>query len=339
MSDFDFDELDRAVNNAFTADAPSQDDGLVETLDTTTSSNESTNQQPAATPATSSAHTPAASRSVPQKPQPQPQTQPVTTPAPAVRRSSGRFMDVVHPSSDMRSGFGGAPSTNTPVAARPQPAVSSPVAPAATLDELSQEDWQKPLESPFLSDAKVEKRPLGGEAPTSTEFDPLHLLEEPDDPRIEAETMPDPIDFAAQAQVSQAQDGTEPVKTSQPVPEAEAVTAEAPAAHSEVPVQAIDTSKQADTDDTAFGYGEGSFQPEATQESPAGPTSINQQYKEQPSSSPQSGAIYDTEAYHQPLAPVAKKKKPSFAILWILLILILGAGAGAAFYFYVLPLI
>lgn len=301
MSDFDFDELDKAVNGAISTDVST--DELVETLDTTVNDTPVDQTVAPASNATVQSTRPA---------------------APAARRSSGRFMDVVHPSSDMR------PGGEVPKIARPQttaPAVSAPAI-ESNSTEATLEDWQKPLESPFLTDAKVEKRPLGGEAPTTTDFDPIELLEEPDDPRIEAHAMPDPIDFAAQS--------TEEVPVSEPSAvieevaiEAEPVVAEQPAAHSEVPMHV--------ENDTAGGYGEGSFQPEADQDVPAGPTSIHQQYKEQPSSSKESGAIYDTEAYHQPLIPTVKKKKPSFAILWILLILILGAGASAAFYFYILP--
>ncbi len=300
MSDFDFDELDKAVNGAINPDVSTND--LVETLDTT-------NDTPAQGHVTPT--TPAAA------------SQAVRSTAPAARRSSGRFMDVVHPSSDMRPGSE-APKTVRPQTVTPV-AMASPVEPTSA--ETSLEDWQKPLESPFLTDAKVEKRPLGGEAPT-TNFDPIELLEEPDDPRIEAHAMPDPIDFATQS--SSEEPDTDLNATIEEVTvEAEPVVAEQPAAHSEVPMHA--------ENDTASGYGEGSFQPESVEDVPTGPTSIHQQYKEQPSSSKESGPIYDTEAYHQPLTPPVKKKKPSFAILWILLILVLGAGASAAFYFYVLP--
>jgi hypothetical protein len=74
-------------------------------------------------------------------------------------------------------------------------------------------------------------------------------------------------------------------------------------------------------------------------EVPAGPASITQQYTEQPSANQQSGSIYDTENYHQPLAHNAKKRSGAWVILWIFLLVILGAGAGVAFYFYVLPML
>lgn len=106
-----------------------------------------------------------------------------TVPAPTVtaapkRPSSGRFMDVVHPSSDMKTA-GSTPSLSVPE--RTQPVMPRPVAPAPapaqridtpptpapfvtppapTVLPETQPD-PKPL-TPFLPDAKVEKRPLGG---------------------------------------------------------------------------------------------------------------------------------------------------------------------------------
>ena len=90
MKDLDFDELDRAVNSAI-------------------------NPQPAA---------PAEPVAEPPAPETEPAVEPVTeppaptpvvsSPSPAARRSSGRFMDVVHPSSDMRAKANETPVTEAP---------------------------------------------------------------------------------------------------------------------------------------------------------------------------------------------------------------------------------
>ena len=72
---------------------------------------------------------------------------------------------------------------------------------------------------------------------------------------------------------------------------------------------------------------------------PTGPTSITQQYKEQPSSNQQSGAIFDTESYHQPVIKPAHKKSSWLIIVWILLLVLLGAAAGWAVYTFVLPML
>ena len=91
--------------------------------------------------------------------------------ATAVKRpSSGRFMDVVHPSADMRSAP--APdSLSQPIGPVPPKASQpvSPVAPVARSTPVSTSPanaTELVSASPFLTDAKVEKRPLGGEPPT-----------------------------------------------------------------------------------------------------------------------------------------------------------------------------
>jgi hypothetical protein len=67
----------------------------------------------------------------------------------------------------------------------------------------------------------------------------------------------------------------------------------------------------------------------------AGPTSIPQQYREEPNTGDKdNGGIYDTDSYHQPLAHPAKKKSGWLWVLWIVIILIIGAGGGAALYFF-----
>lgn len=260
MSDFDFDELDRAVSGALGGEEP-------------------------ASPRPAEPTAPAAQEKPVEKP----------APTPAMRRSSGRFMDVVHPSSDMRGR-----------SAPPAPVTQSPVvAPAASPepDEPTPEVVE-PAGSPFLPGAKVEKRPLGGPAPVpETGFieDSLapvpeeELLEAPDEPRIEAHTMPDPIDFAEQS-ASAASEETAP-----------------------------EASKE-----------EEHYVVEEPTETQVGPVAITPQYTERATTADAPGAIYDTEAYHQPLAHPAKKRSGVWVAVWILLLVILGAGAGAAAYLFFL---
>lgn len=317
MSDFDFDELDRAVNGVISdepvdtaSSAPAVDIPQRSTIDATPVS------------ATSSTSTPAPSA------------------APAVRRSSGRFMDVVHPSSDMRSG---TPASQVAPRQSPAPVAPKPVVEESAPDPFDAlEDWQKPLESPFLPDMKVEKRPLGGlsgETPSIADFDALELLEAPDDPRIEAHVMPDPIDFAVAPELEEAEAPSE--VPAEPTPESFPEIVAEPTTKEIIETPKVETSKPESAEITSHdsvGYGQGAFQTEP-QDVPVGPSSISQQYTEQPSTSPESGAIYDTEAYHQPLAVATKKKSGAWVILWIILIVLLGGGAGAAFYFYVMPML
>lgn len=301
MSDFDFDELDKAVAGVTNSPADVSSSSVSEPAE----------RAPLDTPA------PSFEKSEPAKN------------VPAARRGSGRFMDVVHPSSDMRS-------RSTPAFVSPSPLAAEPTvtsAPAESkekeadqFEEINAEEWSKPLETPFLPDAKVEKRPLGGFGPEPK----LALLEEPeeelkleapDELRLEETTLPDPIDFAAHvASLSSekedtgaldAQDVKEERVEEQTVEQLEDLKEPEP---STPPVLEVKTSSE-----------------------PVGPTSITQQYTEQPSLEQESGAIYDTENYHQPLAPVAKKHSSVLTVLGILGLVILGAGAGVAFYFFVLP--
>lgn len=264
MQDIDFDEIDRAVNSTMKPKSePKRDESTVSVNVSRSERSES---------------------------------------APAARRSSGRFMDVVHPSSDMRS--------STPERSAPRPSIQKP---EPKLPPKSNSDWpdpldfhgfnpdlpkkvssdqdaqpMKPLESPFLTDAKVEKRPLGAfseEKPVTPEKpkeEETPLLEAPDEPLLEAETKEET-----------PEDKSEPA--SEPMPAQDEIIA---------------------------------------------PVSITQQYKEQPSTDDQpSGAIFDTEAYHQPLSHPEKKRSGALIVVWILVLILLGAGIGAGVYFYVLPLL
>lgn len=302
MSDFDFDELDKAVSGVLGG--------------------------PADIPALAQPSTDASSRSVDDRPVvsvEQQRTAPRAGVVPAANRG-GRFMDVVHPSSDMRTP---APSQPEPAESQamglpriPKPPTFYPAGASrpiveyspAVEDAASKEpaDWSKPLESPFLPDAKVEKRPLGGTGSdfevsslsATPEEEPQELLEAPEEELLlEANTLPDPIEFASH----QADTPEEPPKEETPEPTV-------------LPVEALAPVSPAP-------------------EEPSTPIAITQQYKEKPSDEQESGAIYDTESYHQPLVKPPKKRSGAWTVLWIILLVLLGAGVGVACYFYVLPLL
>lgn len=237
-------------------------------------------------------------------PTPRDNTVPVKA-APAARRSSGRFMDVVHPSSDMRSSPAerSQPRSEEPVAAEtPAPTAETTAWPDPldfhgfksddTPEEAETLTPEKPLESPFLSDAKVEKRPLGA--------------------------------FSAVESTPAQESPVEEVAAEEPAnPEEEPALLEAPETE----------LLEATTEETPV-------ETEPAVEEPIGPTSITQQYKEQaPAEDQTSGAIYDTEAYHQPLAHPVKKKSGALVVVWVLVLLLLGGGVGAAVYFIVLPML
>ena len=311
MSDIDFDELDRAVNGVLgtndapapvtppvvdqTADEPITEAATITRVERTQLSPISTTPKPI-----------------------------VASTAPAARRSSGRFMDMVHPSSDMRSR-----NPDAPVVVKPE--TPAPTEPTATTDYPESPAWNEPLESPFLPDAKVEKRPLGGGEATHAEatsivdsFDFQGLLDEPEEDlleapepqeRIEATALPDPIDFAeANAAPVEA-----PVEVEEPPVKIEEVPVE-------VKPEIIETQPVVEA-------------PQPIIEEPTGPTSITPQYKEQASSNQESGAMYDTESYHQAVTAPVKKKSGWFTVVLIILLVILGAGGGFAMYTYVLPML
>lgn len=268
---------------------------------------------------------------------------PQTPPALAGRRSSGQFMDVVHPSSNMRRAPIKMPerpiNQNTTPEAPPTPAVVEPQ-PAETelptptipnsgwaeskndnedadidkinediTNELNHKSNESP-DTPFISGTKVEKRPLGAFStePPVPETEPVldtlgELGEKKDD------TLPDELqDELLSIESNESKSGPELQKEeSEPVEKTEIVE---------------------------------KTEPPAVENKPAVATSITQQYEEKPSTGDRdSGPIYDTNAYHKPLVPPAKKKSSWKIIIWILGILIIGVGAGVLVYYFVRPIL
>lgn len=403
MKELDFDELDRAVNTLMggvssSVQAPKSidDDTRTITIPSTLSGTAmpvmpafSTDAAtPAAQPASTAEVTPPARTDTPIIVDRQ------TTPSVAQRRS-GRFMDVVHPSSDMKNPSNDRQSMPTrtgptlqpitppsPVVEEIQPAPSEVViaqtpevvefaqsaiepatsadtpfveqsaaevtsewpdpladftldvptivtpaeleatvaealniAPVSVVDEADDDDdlftidseehaqEPEPQTSPFLADAKVEKRPLG--SATSDEL-----------------TTTDESDF-------------EHVSLTQANPESQLPANAVP---TEVPLPAeLQSDLIAVESDTTEGV---SVAAATVQSNPAqptvastGPTSIQQQYTEAKTSGDQTnGSIYDTDAYHKPLAHPIKKKSGWMWIIWVVIILLVGAGGGAALY-------
>lgn len=366
MKELDFDELDRAVSSLMSDTAGS-------VPDSSESPKEKTLDIPSSPTAKPTASFDALQPDVVKKAveQPSDDNAPANA-APAIRRSSGRFMDVVHPSSDMKQPTPQKPTTRQGVTISPAP---SPLVVPSTLPDVVADDkpkdveptqdtvseWPDPLDvagprgtdsnqdstltdlpvedkapltSPFLSDAKVEKRPLGG-AVTSAE--------QPSEPVADA-ALPEQDHSVADGASPEDQAVVNPIDFDTPLPEElqgnlvaiESGEAEATA------VSAPETSaaeKQTDHQSTASSTPEHPAKaliPDhfTNEDTPKGPASIAQQYKEEPKTGDQTnGAIYDTEAYHKPLAHPAKKSSGWLWIVWIILILAVGAGIGAALYY------
>jgi hypothetical protein len=361
MKELDFDELDRAVNTLMsdvskTPVPQASDDDTTTTLDI---------------PTTLSDDQPVPVFTPPVEPTVSSATLPRSIPAPAARRG-GRFMDVVHPSSDMKSvtaparpisrqGVTVAPSsvdrpveTTTPASvideapaapvesqAWPDPLdmvgyqrepdtttppveVSMPeLVSAAPLEELAAPvidevtpDEEQPLLTPFLSDTKVEKRPLG-----------TNSTDEPDHTPVSTAVVPESETPNAEDQLSA-------------MPELSPVVLPAELQTDVLSIESDTTTDTAqDVLTTSPNEAAGEIKTEATPEVavPTGPTSIQQQYTEQPSTGDQTtGGIYDTDSYHQPLAHPAKKKSGWVWVVWVLVLLILGAAGGAIAYLYLL---
>lgn len=371
MKELDFDELDRAVNTLM-SDVPKAEsaqqrgDSDSETILTIPTTLVDRQDVPGPSPVTQT-------------------TMPRTiSSAPPAARRGGRFMDVVHPSSDMKTafnsserpvsrqaamispivtperediaeaaaeapeklssdthsawpdpldmaGFSREPDTSIEIPPADVPSVP-PSEKSTDSDPLTREDMpttdaepsfeeapeELPLTTPFLADMKVEKRPLGTNSSDEPNHAPVTTASAPeaDTPNAESQlpAMPEPSPIALPAElqtdVLSIESDTTPLDAQ--MPEADEVSASA----SVVAIEAVTAD-------------------EVTASS--GPTSIQQQYKEKPSTGDQTlGGIYDTESLHQPLGHPAKKKSGWMWVVWVLILLVLGAAGGAAAYLYLL---
>lgn len=384
MKELDFDELDRAVNTLIsdvpkTADLPIEDRAIQTLVIPPTEES-----APAPIASAFARDAPLASGDSPVSIVPERER---ATTLPAARRG-GRFMDVVHPSSDMKTAANGAARLSSrrgvtiePGAQSMQPLVepaatgdpelesaTAPIADAAawpdpldmegyhrepdtstlpeqlaeqsvdapeastpdadatsfaepTLDPSVVEeeiaDEELPLISPFLSNTKIEKRPLGAGVADELNRAPVAsaTVAEVDVPDAANQLAPMPSDVPVQLPEELQNDlisiesggdsDVELVGDTETAPEVEPSVPEKPEA---APIDA-----------------------------PAGPSSIQQQYKEQPSTGDQdNGGIYDTANIHQPLAHPAKKKSGWLWVIWVFVLLVLGAAGGAAAYLYLL---
>lgn len=314
MKDLDFDELDRAVNSLITKapNGSTQDSNI-------------SNEKPSVDTN-------------------------ITPPTLAARRSSGRFMDVVHPSSDMRSSSPMPESKNNSIESSMPIVNSTPITTPATdkpmivEKPISKSDWpdpidfhesnqkkdQKPaqsededidkinneitktlsntsdesLESPFLSGAKVEKRPLGA---FSNEL-----------PVSNVEIMSD-------------EEKNDNKESNQDLENKEETVAPLPAElHQDLLKIEADSSTYPEKDSSVLTTKKPISTPELT-------TSIKQQYTEKPITSDQnSGSIYDTSSYHKNVVRPTKKKSGWMWVLWISILLVIGVGAGIVVYYFIL---
>lgn len=218
----------------------------------------------------------------------------------APRPPIGRFMDVVHPSSDMRTNTAAVqPSVAvTPAAAplpQPQPVVQEVAKPDTSTSQRTTIPEAASL-TPFLPDAKVEKRPLGGQISSNV-----------------TDTVPETTSI-----------NSEPVETSdntQKVLDATTIQGETSAE-----LQSIESTPVTNV-------------PDHMQESVRSVESVDTEQLTSPSgpaghdAPAADGAIYDVNNFHQPLDHPAKRKSGWGVVVIILIIIIVSGALGAAAYF------
>lgn len=325
MKEFDFDELDKAVSSLM-GDVPAAP------TDTSDTPAPPVSSKPAALPTNQptleqTVDTPSA---------------PVAAKPPATKRA-GRFMDVVHPSSDMktpsqprREGVAITPPT------APAPEETSTQEPKVSAPEVQPEDSLLPepdsLATPFLPDAKVEKRPLGSAGPSldeqmahelsnHKETPPAHILVESTSISDEKQTITEPAVVVSSKDETNAdtQKPAEPDNIALP-PELDGDLVAIEAGEKTGLTNTPETEQQPQKSDTAN---------LATSATASSQGSITQQYTEKPSSGDEShAAIFDSIADHPPLAHPKKQKSGWLWVLVIVILLTVGAAAGGAVYFF-----
>ncbi len=325
MKDIDFDELDRAVSSLMGAvpkDEPKTDDAT------------SSDIPPADTAVSSDSPEPAASN---------PQSD-----APAASKR-GRYMDMVRPSAksihktvrpsrvsrqapSLEPTAVSSPKEDTPEQPRRSVALmrssSSNTAPPEPAPPATSNDEDiRPLTSPFLPDAKVEKRPLGrpASAPSSSEEAPdtEEQAEEPiEEPAkeglvgfsedVDAQLPEQPLPAELDSELLSIETGNE-----YPLPGTEAKKEPAP----EPTPAPEDAPSQTSSEEPAI-------EPVRTPTV----TSIPQQYKVKQTKvdDAPSGTIYDAE----PLVHVPEKMPAWMTIIGIIGIILLGVAFGVAVYYF-----
>jgi hypothetical protein len=280
-------------------------------------------------------------------------------PVPKVQRpASGRFMDVVHPSSDMRTSTPtprlivperAVPGQQQPAAVPVVPPVEMPAPPLASSApeveasqegpivavETASETTDQPIESapltPFLPDAKVEKRPLGDMPGIVSSTDQPDSTDNETDQSADAPTVTNgevdetgyemgddsqlPLNASdfnekqtdAEKQLRAIEDGA------QPSPENDELEKQSDASP-EISVRAVESG---DTEGLSKAAQSGIIVNPVDETNPNNPDTD----------------IFDVKEYHQPLDHPVKQKSGWGTVLIIVIIIVICAGIGAATYF------
>lgn len=356
MKDLDFDELDRAVNSLMSnagSDTSSEPKEKVVTIPTTVATHDApqpssattsptTSTQPDAAAPTDSMRSPASlaarrggrfmdvvrpsSNMAPTAPNrvsregvpiAAPTAPTATLPEPVTTHEPGTTPEVDQEAPNVSSWPDPLDFHKDTTAAADSTATATATAQPAETSSVESSDAQDPLQSPFLADAKVDKRPLGAFAASPNVA-------------VDAFAAPPTTPDQPAATDETTQSEQQPVTPPTPAVLPDELKSDIVAIESDDGAVEIEKTEVTATIQP-------SVQPAAAATVSLGTTSIKQQYQEEPSTTPVEHApIYDSEPYHQPLTHPAKKKSGWLVVLLIFLLLILGAGAGAAIYFYVL---
>jgi len=322
VKELDFDELDKAVSNLMGSVAKPSD---------------GSDKKSPATPSAPSAAPVNAESPVVIPEAPRVELSPSTTERPSPRvavpmqRSSGRFMDVVHPSGDMKQSRPLTPPSREGIAITPRPSVSSavePVKPSAVSPILPASPDIMPDPISLAGSAKPSV------APVSTPNPDVTMLPKPDDKKAPAAIADSP--FLPDTKVEKRPLGNQPPTGGE---DKDALPSKIESTNNDdgnppAPLPAELANDLVTIESKELTAAHAPAVPELEKAIvPSGPTSITQQYREQPSSGDDShAAIYDAASVPQPLTHPPKKKAGWLWIIWVLLLLALGGGGAALLY-------
>lgn len=263
---------------------------------------------------------------------------PITEP-PVLKPRVGRFMDVMHPSADMRS----SSRSHNRSASKNHKHKKHPREKKAHLPPAWTDNTPAPSLTPFLPDAneKVEKRPLGGsvqpveatlnnveqekiqDAPQKS----LGISEQIVTPANEAEKKPvealgNPEDHASNDNSFEAVDPQLPAnpdmsKTSQSPEEKRLQEIESQEVTEPISEFELDAEDQATSSDIIDDSVQDSSEKDNTETKPQ-------------------NSIYDVKEYHQPIQHKEKQKSGWLVVIIIITIIVLTALLAAAGYYYYL---
>lgn len=355
MTDLDFDELDKAVASAMGTPSPANQPSAA--------GDEVVNVSTPASVNASAGLAIGERQSLGAKPSGFNSTPAPASPTPPAKRRTGRFMDMIHPSSDMKTFGASVPAK--PFAARPQD--SSSKLPSHPQDLLEPGEPTKLIEEHEPAMAAVKEIAAASAAQdmpmTPIWPDPLDFH----DAKNSTQDQPQQSPFLANANVSKRPLGAFAEQQSQPQPDVQATTDsqddvnntqqnidQQPANNQPQPTQSqvaneqqeqlpsslhsdVVLAEEAEVAPAAMEPQESAAaeMPLPTPQSQLAAASITPQYPE-PSmdSDVETHPIFDTSNYHKPIDPAAGKKHGT--LLWVLLIIglvVTGAGIGAAWFF------